>query len=66
VFISSASDREEIAAARAIFEAVPGTAKTLLAPRNAPHGSSALREDANPKGNAEVWQAAGRFLDTLR
>ena len=66
VFVSSASDPAEIGAARSIFDAVPDTAKTLLVPKNAPHGSSALRDDANPKGNAEVWAAVTRFLEPLR
>jgi dienelactone hydrolase len=66
VFVTSASERDEIAAARAIFSAVPGTAKTLLVPKQAPHGASALREDANGAGQDEVWAAVERFLAQLR
>ena len=62
VFVSSASNRGEIAAARVLVQAVPGSAKTQLIPKRAPHGASALRADANPAGSAEVWAAVTRFL----
>ena len=62
VFVSSASNRGEIAAARVLVQAVPGSAKTQLIPKRAPHGASALRADANPAGAAEVWAAVTRFL----
>jgi pimeloyl-ACP methyl ester carboxylesterase len=65
VFVTSASDRQEIAAARAIFNAVPGKAKTLFVPKHAPHGASALREDANAAGQRQVWAAVERFLAPL-
>lgn len=64
VFVTSASNREEVEAARAIVKAVPGTAKTQLIPKKAPHGASALRSDANASGQAEVWTAVERFLAT--
>ncbi len=66
VFVTSASDRGEIAAARAIVKAVPGRAKTQFVPKRAPHGASALREDANPAGYKEAWAAVERFLKNLR
>lgn len=66
VFVSSASDRSEIAAARAIVDAVPGRAKTQFVPKHAPHGASALREDANPSGYQQAWVAVERFLMPLR
>ncbi len=66
VFVSSASDRGEIAAAHAIVRAVPGTAKTQFAPKQAPHGASALRADANPTGATAVWAAVESFLAPLR
>jgi dienelactone hydrolase len=66
VFVTSASDRGEIAAARAIVDAVPGRAKTQFVPKHAPHGASALREDANPAGYKEAWAAVERFLNGLR
>jgi dienelactone hydrolase len=66
VFVSSASDRGEIAAARAIIDAVQGNAKTQFVPKHAPHGASALRADANPAGYNEEWAAVERFLMPLR
>ncbi len=65
VFVSSASGRGEIAAARAIVDAVPSAMKTQLVPKHAPHGASALRADANPAGYKEVWAAVERFLAPL-
>lgn len=66
VFVSSASDSGEIAAARAIVDAVPGKTKTQFVPKHAPHGASALRADANSAGYKEVWAAVERFLAPLR
>jgi alpha-beta hydrolase superfamily lysophospholipase len=66
VLVSSASDRSEIAAARAIVGAVPGRAKTQFVPKHAPHGASALHEDANPSGYQQAWVAVERFLMSLR
>lgn len=66
VFVSSASDSGEVAEARSILEAVPGSAKTQLAPKRAPHGASSLRQDANGGGQAEVWEGFTRFLASVR
>ncbi len=66
VFVSSASTRGEIAAARAIVNAVPGKNKTQFVPKHAPHGASALNADANPAGYKQVWAAVERFLAPLR
>jgi alpha-beta hydrolase superfamily lysophospholipase len=66
VFVTSASKRGEITAARAIVDAVPGKTKTQFVPKHAPHGASALRADANAKGYKEVWAAVERFLEPLR
>jgi dienelactone hydrolase len=66
VFVTSASDRGEIAAARAIVDAVPVKTKTQFVPKHAPHGASALRADANPAGYKEAWAAVERFLNGLR
>lgn len=65
VFVTSASKRSEIAAARAIINAVQSAAKTQFVPKHAPHGASALRADANPTGYKEVWAAVERFLAPL-
>lgn len=64
VFATSASDAGEIAAAKAIVAAVPGQA-TQYVPKRGVHGSSTLRDDENPKGAAENWQAVEAFLATL-
>ncbi len=66
VFVSSASNRGEIAAARAIVNAVPGKNKAQLVPKHAPHGASALNADANRAGYEEVWVAVEKFLAGLR
>jgi pimeloyl-ACP methyl ester carboxylesterase len=67
VFITQAKAPDEIAAARAIFAAVPGTAKTLFMPKaNGVHGSSTLRPDRNPAGAEENWRAVMTFLGQLR
>lgn len=66
VFVSSASRRGEIAAARAIVRAVPGNSKTQFIPKHAPHGASALIASANPAGAAQAWAAVERFLAPLR
>lgn len=66
VFVSSSSDSGEIAEARSILDAVPGSAKTQLAAKRAPHGASSLRQDSNPGGQAEVWEGFTRFLASVR
>jgi dienelactone hydrolase len=66
VFVSSASTRGEISAARAIVTAVPGKNKTQFVPKHAPHGASALNADANPRGVKQAWAAVERFLAGLR
>jgi len=66
VFITSAKDAEEIAQARAIFEAVASTAKRQFIPqKNGVHGSSTLRSDANPAGAEENWVAVQDFLTSV-
>lgn len=65
VFVTSASDSGEVAAAKEIISAVPG-AKTQFVPKRGTHGSSTLREDQNPRGAAENWTAVEAFLGGLR
>jgi dienelactone hydrolase len=66
VFITCAQDSEEIAAARAIAEAVPGSSAVQFVPkRGGVHGSSTLRQDRNPGGAKENWQAVEKFLTGL-
>ena len=66
VFVSSASNRGEVAAARAILAAVPSGVKTQVVPKHAPHGASALIASANPSGYRETWAEVERFLAPLR
>ncbi len=67
VFVTSALDPEEIAAARKIVQAVPGSSAVQFVPkRGGVHGSSTLIQERNPKGAAENWAAVERFLSGLR
>ena len=65
VFVTSASDAGEISAAKAIVAEVPGKA-TQFVPKRGVHGSSTLRDDENPKGTAENWDAVEAFLAPLQ
>ena len=63
VFVSQAKDRGEIDAAKSIMAAVLAKEKTQFVPtRDGVHGSSSLREDANPRGAADYWMAVTEFL----
>jgi dienelactone hydrolase len=64
VFIDSAKDSEEESTARSIFNPVADTKdKVQFIPQIAGvHGSSTLREDRNPRGAAENWNAVLAFL----
>ncbi len=63
VFIDSAKDDEEIATARTLAEACKAT--QFVPAVAGVHGSSTLRQDRNPKGAAENWQAVIGFLSQL-
>jgi dienelactone hydrolase len=66
VFITSAKDAQEIAAAKAIFDAVPDARKTMAVPRIAGiHGSSTLIASRNKAGAAENWNAVMTFLKSV-
>ncbi len=63
VFIASANDTDEVEAARAIFQAIGGSAKTQFVPKVAGvHGSFTLIASRNPKGAEENWTAVLAFL----
>ncbi len=63
IFITSANDPEEIAAAKAIAARVPGDQATFFTPpEGAIHGSSTLIEAKDPQGAAPTWQAVMDFL----
>jgi dienelactone hydrolase len=66
IFVTSAKNDGEIAAARTILDAAPASAKTQFVPRVAGvHGSSTLRADRNPQGAEENWGAVKTFLAKL-
>ena len=65
VYITSASDPAEIAAAKRIADAVPGGMAVQFAPKIGVHGSSTLREDADPKGYEANWLPVVAFLDRV-
>lgn len=63
VFVTSAKDAGEIAAARQIIDAVPSQPKVQYVPQTAgTHGSSTLIDAKDPKGAAENWRAVEAFL----
>lgn len=62
VFIDQASGGEELAASRAIFDALPGSDKTLFVPTTGVHGAATLRRDRNAAGAEENWSAMMAFL----
>ncbi|WP_218081072.1 alpha/beta hydrolase [Anthocerotibacter panamensis] len=67
VFVTSAKDTEEITQAKTILAAVASSQKRQFVPRiNGVHGSSTLRQDINPKGMAENWQAVLEFLSAQK
>lgn len=67
IFVTSAKDPEEIAAAKSILAASPSRQKTQFVPEVAGvHGSSTLRDDRDAKGEAENWKAVEAFLNGFR
>lgn len=67
VFVTCALDAEELAAARAIAGAVPGSSAVQFVPAHGGvHGSSTLRRDRNPDGAEENWHAVEEFLAGLQ
>ncbi len=63
VYVTSASDAGEVAAARAVFDAVtPSSASSRYVPVAGIHGSSTLIDAKNPQGSAVNWASALGFL----
>jgi len=62
VFVTSASDPEEVAAARTILAAVRSSPKVQYVPRAGVHGSSTLIPSRNAAGAAANWTAVRAFL----
>jgi dienelactone hydrolase len=66
LYVTSAKDDDEIAAAKAIVGATASKSKTQFIPKiGGVHGSSTLRDDRNAKGSAENWTAVLGFLKTV-
>lgn len=66
VFVTSAKDAGEIAAAKAIVNAVPGTGNVQAVPAIAGvHGSSTLIAARNPRGAEDNWRAVTEFLNRV-
>ncbi len=62
IFATAASDAGEQRAVEQILAASPSLAKIQFVPRRGSHGSSTLREDANPGGAQANWEAVEKFL----
>jgi alpha-beta hydrolase superfamily lysophospholipase len=62
VFIDTAATADEQQAAAGIFAAISASDKQLYHPTNGIHGSSTLRHDRDPAGEAENWAAVEAFL----
>ncbi len=66
IFVTSAKDAGEIAAAKAIIDAAPAAIKVRYVPPTAGvHGSSTLIPDRNSRGAEENWHAVEAFLDRV-
>lgn len=65
VFVTSAADAQEIAAARAILSASPAGVEVQQVPQHGVHGSSTLIAAKNPRGAEDNWRAVMAFLDRL-
>lgn len=65
IYATSASDADEIAAARTILAASPSQVKTQYVPATGVHGSSTLLASRNPKGAAANWRSVLDFLSSV-
>ena len=62
VFVDSAADPAEERGAKDILDAVHSGDRIDFVPNAGIHGSSTLRDDRDPQGAAENWDAVTRFL----
>ena len=62
LFATSASDPQEVAAARSILAASPSAAKQQFVARHGIHGSSTLLAARDPQGATDNWAAVEAFL----
>ena len=65
VYVTSASEPQEVAAARAIVSAVPAAARRQFVPDIGVHGSSTLIAARDPRGAAANWRAVLDFLHSV-
>jgi dienelactone hydrolase len=65
IFVTTATGHE-VDVARWILEGSPSTMKVQYVPTVGVHGSSTLREDRNPAGAEDNWEAVAAFLARLR
>lgn len=66
LFVTSATDAEEIVEAKALIDAAAARLKTLFVPiSGGVHGSSTLIADRNPDGAEEAWKAVLQFLENV-
>lgn len=65
VYVTSAGDPKEEAAAAAIVDAASSAVKERYVPAVGVHGSSTLIESKDPRGAASNWRSVARFLRTL-
>ncbi len=62
VYVTSASDQEEVDAAKSILAASPAAVKVQTVPKAGIHASSTLLPARNPKGAAANWPPVLAFL----
>ncbi len=65
VFVDSAADKNEEDGAREILDAASSQVKVDYVPTHGIHGSSTLRDDRDPAGAAENWDAVTNFLKRI-
>lgn len=65
IYSTSASDPDEVEAAREILDASPSRSRTQYVPRFGVHGSSTLLASRDPKGATENWSHVRAFLAGL-
>lgn len=62
IYVTSASDKGEITAAKTILAASPSRVKRQYVPATGVHGSSTLLVSRNPKGAAANWRPVLSFI----
>jgi pimeloyl-ACP methyl ester carboxylesterase len=62
IFVTSADDKGEVSAAKAILHASPSKSKVQFVPKSGIHGASTLNPDLNGAGFKANWAALDAFL----